>query len=295
MQDQTQKPSASSRASLDSNKAPLDSNRTRPDVSPEVLDRLDSLKLSALKELAYGASHEINNPLANIAARAQTLLRSETAPERRHALEAIHRQAMRAHEMISDLMLFARPPALVTELIDLRSVVEGVLEEIAEQFHQRSVQLLWKRPEMAFDCMGDPDQLTVAIMAVCTNSLEAIGTGGKVVVSLARITDRTLADHDLAGCNPIVAVETTSPSEWLVLEIADDGPGISDRVRPHLFDPFFSGREAGRGLGFGLSKCWRIITQHGGSVQARNRSERSPATSGAIVTICLPASNLPAR
>ena len=65
---------------------------------------VDPEKLAALKELAYGASHEINNPLANIAARAQTLLREEVDLERRRALEAIHAQAMRAHEMISDLI-----------------------------------------------------------------------------------------------------------------------------------------------------------------------------------------------
>jgi signal transduction histidine kinase len=267
------------------------SNRTLPGNPPEVPDSLESLKLTAMKELAYGASHEINNPLANIAARAQTLLRDETAPERRHALEAIHRQAMRAHEMISDLMLFARPPALVTELIDLRLVVEDVLAELAESFHQRAVQLLWKRPELAFDCLGDPGQLAVAIMAVCTNSLEAIGTGGEVVVSLRRSADHSSADDQAADCQISIPDEPLSPVEWLVLEIADDGPGISEQVRPHIFDPFFSGREAGRGLGFGLSKCWRIITQHGGTVDASNRPEQCPSASGACVVIRLPASH----
>ncbi len=72
--------------------------------------RLEEEKLAALVELAYGASHEINNPLANIATRAQVLLREEPHPERRRMLSAIHAQAMRAHEMIADLMLFARPP-----------------------------------------------------------------------------------------------------------------------------------------------------------------------------------------
>ena len=292
MQDQTRKSSTSNKGSRNSSKAPLDADRIHQhDVPPEAPNGLESLKLSALKELAYGASHEINNPLANIAARAQTLLRDEAAPERRYALEAIHRQAMRAHEMISDLMLFARPPALVTEMVDLRSIVEGVLEELAEPFQHRAVRFLWKRPDEsmqcqgAFDCMGDPGQLAVAIMAVCTNSLEAIGTGGEVAVSLGH----QISDRLPAGQHPTAAAETAAPTEWLVLEIADDGPGISETVRPHLFDPFFSGREAGRGLGFGLSKCWRIITQHGGSVDASNRSETSPATPGAIVTICLPA------
>ena len=53
----------------------------------------------------------------------------------------------------------------------------------------------------------------------------------------------------------------------VIIEVRDDGPGIPAEVRPHIFNPFYSGREAGRGLGFGLSKSWRIITQHGGRIE----------------------------
>jgi signal transduction histidine kinase len=54
--------------------------------------------------------------------------------------------------------------------------------------------------------------------------------------------------------------------------VTDDGPGIEPHVREHLFDPFYSGREAGRGLGFGLPKCWRIAELHGGKVEVRSES-----------------------
>src|SRR5438477_12478568 len=80
---------------------------------------LESAKLQALYNFAYGLSHEINNPLANIATRAQTLLVDEKDPERRRKLATIVQQAFRAHEMIADLMLFARPPALRREQIDV--------------------------------------------------------------------------------------------------------------------------------------------------------------------------------
>ena len=59
-----------------------------------------------------------------------------------------------------------------------------------------------------------------------------------------------------------------------VLQIEDNGPGIPPEVRPHIFDPFYSGREAGRGLGFGLSKAWRIITLHGGSLSVDSAADR---------------------
>src|SRR5438309_9187168 len=80
---------------------------------------LESAKLQALYNFAYGLSHEINNPLANIATRAQTLLLDEKDPERRRKLATIVQQAFRAHEMIADLMLFARPPAVRAQEVDL--------------------------------------------------------------------------------------------------------------------------------------------------------------------------------
>jgi signal transduction histidine kinase len=75
-----------------------------------------------------------------------------------------------------------------------------------------------------------------------------------------------------------------SPSGPIEITIADNGPGIPPEVRPKIFDPFFSGREAGRGLGFGLSKAWRIVTMHGGTIDVR-----ATPGGGATFVITLPA------
>jgi signal transduction histidine kinase len=210
------------------------------------METLERLKLDAMKELAYGASHEINNPLANISARAQALLRDEKHPERRRALEAIHQQAMRAHEMISDLMLFARPPALELHAFDLGEMIQEVIEAMAEECRRRNVQLGVEIGEAA-EVVGDCQQLGVALTAVVLNAMEAIGQDGTVEIS----------------------VQQEDGSD-VRIEVKDTGPGISEQVREHMFDPFYSGREAGRGLGFGLSKCWRIVTDHGGEVTVGN-------------------------
>ncbi|MDZ4656557.1 MAG: HAMP domain-containing sensor histidine kinase [Bythopirellula sp.] len=227
------------------------------------MNELERQKLDALKELAYGASHEINNPLANIAARAQTLLRDEAHPERRRALEAIHQQALRAHEMISDLMLFARPPELVLESVDLNELIRLVVKSLADESADRQIEFILRLPENAVQIVGDAEQLTVALKAVCVNALEAVGCAGTVTIVVSR--------ENLVGV------------ERAVIEIADTGPGISAEIREHIFDPFFSGREAGRGLGFGLSKCWRIVTEHGGEIVVA-----SVATQGTTFTIHLP-------
>ena len=226
-------------------------------------NELEQQKLDALKELAYGASHEINNPLANIAARAQTLLRDETHPERRRALEAIHQQALRAHEMISDLMLFARPPELVMGMVDLNELVHQVVNGLADEAAEREIEFATQWPVEPLLVPGDVEQLTVAVKAVCVNALEAIGRAGIVTITVCR--------EEFAG------------AEQAVIDIADTGPGISPDVRLHIFDPFFSGREAGRGLGFGLSKCWRIVSSHGGEIVVATENSR-----GATFTINLP-------
>jgi signal transduction histidine kinase len=203
---------------------------------------LEQAKLDAMKELAYGASHEINNPLANIAARAQTLLRDEADPERRRALEAIHQQALRAHEMISDLMLFARPPRLERQAVNVQQLLQRLQAELTPECRRREVELFVSADPALPAISADPTQLAVALKALVTNSLEAIGHSGRIDVT---------------------AIES---SGQLQITVHDTGPGIAPAVRPHIFDPFYSGREAGRGLGFGLSKCWRIVTAHSGRV-----------------------------
>ena len=224
---------------------------------------VEQAKLDALKELAYGAAHEINNPLASIAVHAETLLKEEEDPERRRRLAAIHTQAFRAHEMIADLMLFARPPALQRERQDVVALLTRVIDEMRWQAEELQVELEWKSPSRAIELEIDSDQIGVAIRAVCQNAMEAVGEGGCVTVSLG-------ARPDKQGMHQIV--------------VQDDGPGIPANVRQHVFDPFYSGREAGRGLGFGLSKCWRIITDHGGEVGIT-----CPRGGGTRTTLRLPA------
>jgi signal transduction histidine kinase len=238
----------------------------RDDFDARYLERLEHEKLEALKELAYGASHEINNPLANIAARAQTLIEDEADPDRRRKLIAIHRQALRAHEMISDLMLFARPPKLNLAACDVRRVVERLVEEQREPADERGIRLechVCDAPGVRL--MADETQLGVAVGVLLTNAIEAVGAQGHVSV------------HVRATC--------IDDEQLVEISVRDNGPGISEHVRQHMFDPFFSGREAGRGLGFGLSKCWRIVTEHGGRVVV-NR----PADGGAEIAILLPLS-----
>lgn len=212
--------------------------------------QLETEKIAAMRQLAYGASHDVNNPLANISTRAQALLRDETDPKRRQRLMAIDAQAFRAHDMISNLMTFAKPPKPQFSRVQLRPLVEKVvsrLSSMAEDQQSRvSVDVDYA---VYFDVDGE--QLTEMLFATTQNSLEALRQGGQVTIRC----DWVLGQSELR------------------IRIIDDGPGISPEVRRHVFDPFFSGREAGRGLGFGLSKVWRLMELHHGQVVINNIEE----------------------
>ena len=142
-------------------------------------------KLAALKEFAYGAGHEINNPLANISARAQTLLKDEHDPERRQKLAAINTQAFRAHEMIADLMLFAQPPEWKATHVAIGPLVAELesawRRQAAEQ--QTDLQRAHRRPVARR--LGRPQRLGRGAAALVANALEALGRGGTIELVVA--------------------------------------------------------------------------------------------------------------
>lgn len=237
-------------------------------LETEFQQTLETEKLEALRMLAYGESHEINNPLANIANRAQTLLRDEQDPERRRKLALIVTHAFRAHEMISDLMLFARPPALHRTAVNVMALADQVLAELAAEAKDQGTVLRRSSPDVPVTASCDGGHLAVGLRAICRNALEALGSGGRVELC---VRETAAPPDDPDG------------GRWCEIQVQDTGPGIPPPVRRHLFDPYFSGREAGRGLGLGLSKCWRIVTAHGGRIDVHSEPGR-----GTTFTVRLP-------
>lgn len=237
--------------------------------------QLERAKLDAMKQLAYGASHEVNNPLANISTRAQTLLRDETSPDRRQKLAAIVSQAFRAHDMISNMMLYGHPPEHSPSAFGIREWFKQLVPVLAPLWSTESPALVLKLnewqleldgsevPESAFDQLpherllwGDPEQLSILVQCLARNAFEAMDSEGKVAVSILAPPTVT-SDSEEA--------RYSEGDGWEIV-VSDDGPGMSPEIRRHCFDPFYSGREAGRGLGFGLSKAWAICRLHEGHI-----------------------------
>src|SRR5687768_7487202 len=107
---------------------------------------VERAKMAAIYQLAYGLSHEFNNPLANISSRAQALLIDEKDPERRRKLAAINAQAFRAHEMIADLMLFAKPPRIDKQPLEVQALLRQAVEELAPMAAEQGTELAVEPP-----------------------------------------------------------------------------------------------------------------------------------------------------
>jgi signal transduction histidine kinase len=222
---------------------------------------LEVAKAEALAEFSAGAGHEINNPLATISGRVQILLRDETDANRRQDLATIGAQALRVRDMIGDLMVYGRPPAPNPERLLLNDLAKSVIDRFAEtaRFQSCGIRLAAAGPVFV---TADPTQLRVVLSELVRNSLEAAGATSGV------IRRDPLGTAESRG-EIVVRLERTMSGEnaAAILSVTDNGPGLTEKDRTHLFDPFYSGRNAGRGLGFGLCKCRRIVSGHGGTIE----------------------------
>jgi two-component system NtrC family sensor kinase len=240
--------------------------------------RLQEEKLEALAEFSAGASHEINNPLAVISGQAQYLLAHlpgadvgspslngypslpETGPDNPpaltqagFALEVIIAQTRRIHGILRDLRQFARPSPAHPSLVDLPALLAQVAASLDEFAGQRQVRVeVVSQPER-LTVWADIDQLRTVLTSLLRNAIEAAPPEG-----WARLGIRD------------------EPGQGVQVFVEDNGPG-PDPLRKHaLFDPFYSGRNAGRGRGLGLPLAWRLARLQGGDVWLEERDPGAP-------------------
>ncbi|MEM7477192.1 MAG: HAMP domain-containing sensor histidine kinase [Planctomycetota bacterium] len=215
-------------------------------MDARLMAELDRQKTKALYNFAYGLSHELNNPLANISTRAGVLLQSCSDSKEAVLLQSIVDAAMRGGEMLGDLMLIARPPKLQMAETCLHEFLQQLVHDaqpLAERF-QLDLQLESKPARKA---KIDEKALREALWALVRNSIEASAP---------------------EQCIRICYECSTKGHE---LTIIDTGPGIAANILSQCCDPYFSGREAGRGLGMGLAKVRTIIKLHDGIFELGNK------------------------
>jgi signal transduction histidine kinase len=207
-------------------------------------ERLRRSKLEALVEFAAGASHEINNPLAVISGQSQYLLGRTSDERHRQALDSIIRQTQRIHSILTDLMQFARPARPFLQRLNLDSIIAAALDSCRGLAGEFGVKLERVAAANAVWVDADAQQLRTAVSCLVRNAVEAASADKGWVC---------------------VRCETGGNSVAIIVE--DSGPGPTAEQREHMFDPFYSGRAAGRGRGLGLPTAWRLAREQGGDVR----------------------------
>jgi signal transduction histidine kinase len=220
-------------------------------------------KLASLGVLAAGVAHEIRNPLTAIKARVFTL--KKALKESLSALadaNVIEREINRLEHIVRDVLLFARPAEPKREAVSAAALLCDVQNLMRSQLQKSGVDLT---VEYSTDVTieGDPNQLKQVVLNLIRNGAESIGGPGQIALRVVK--DRA----SLGG----------RPAKVAVIEVEDNGKGISPEVQKRLFDPFYTTKPAGTGLG--LSIAARIIEQHGGAL--RYKTEVGRGTTFGIV------------
>jgi signal transduction histidine kinase len=204
--------------------------------------RTRDAKLDALAEFAAGAAHELNNPLAVIVGRAQLLLGRMEDPDTIRSLRIILSQAQRSHRILRDLMFVARPQPLRPRACRPSEVLRACLSGFQEECDARGISLSSELEPSESPTWADPDALGHLAETLIRNAIQATPSGGRIQVRSAR------QGNELRW--------------WF----CDSGRGLGPAEGAHLFDPFYCGRQAGRGLGLGLPRAARMVAQAGGTL-----------------------------
>jgi signal transduction histidine kinase len=222
---------------------------------------VQSEKLVSLGQLAAGAAHEINNPLAAILGFADLLADDPTIPEKARATAAkIREQARRTKTLVGNLLSFARQVPAERALLDINTVVNNAVQLRALDLRSGTTRIELQLESVLPGVRGDGNQLMQVFFNIISNALEAMEAKNGGVLTIRTIRDRAN----------------------VVVLFLDTGPGLKEPSR--VFDPFYTTKPVGKGTGLGLSICFGIIQEHGGKILCYNRQE-----GGAVFRVELPA------
>ena len=217
-------------------------------------------KLSSLGRMAAGIAHEINNPLAGILLYSSNLVKKvpETGPLKK-GLEVIIHETIRCRGIIQDLLEFSRQREPVRTLADLNGVINKALSILSNEFRLNRISLEKSLSDHLPNVLIDANQIEQVFINFFMNAIEAVQGQGQVSV-------RSYKDEDNQG---------------VVVEIQDSGMGIPQEHLERIFEPFFSTKPKGTGLGLAVN--YGIIQKHGGQIRVSSQPGR-----GTTMTIRLP-------
>ena len=241
-------------------------------------------RLASIGALAAGVAHEIRNPLTGIGTSAQILKRRlESGDPRAPFADLILEEVTRLDRIVTSLLQFARPAAPRLRRESLLPALDKALALVQELAVRQNVQVRVDRSDAIPDIYVDHDQILQVLLNVLMNALQALEAGGEIRLTV-RIARKRAAERSQLGRRATDRLESpqeTPPVDVLELRIQDNGPGIPAAALARVFDPFFTTRAQGSGLG--LSICQSIVREHGGVI-----SIESVVGQGTAVIIDLP-------
>jgi signal transduction histidine kinase len=243
--------------------APL---RTKLVQSQTLLERQQ--KLATLGTLAAGIAHEIRNPLTSLKARLYTLEKHlQVVPAARKDTDIISAEISRLERIVQDVLSFARPSDPKLETIAADTLIREVQGLMSPNLENRAVQLIVESSPELF-IRADSGHLKQVLINLVRNAADAIDGAGTVTLRVR------------ATRAPLDGRETDA----VVLEVSDTGKGIPPEIEKRLFDPFFSTKETGTGLGLPIAA--RIVERHGGVLQYQTRPGRG-TTFGIVLPLAV--------
>jgi signal transduction histidine kinase len=227
---------------------------------------INSQHLAHLGEIAANMAHEINNPVGIIAAYSEFLLRDTPRDDvHRDDFETIRHEALRCSTIISRLLNYARPAAREIVKCRLDKMNDEVIAMLFREKHNPNVNVQKEYPDVVPEILADCEQLKQALVNVYLNAREAINNRGTIQTDI-RVIEKS---------------EKHEGQDVIELSIKDSGKGFSRGSLEQAFDPFFSERDGGTGLGLTITR--QIIEAHQGSISVQNHP-----SDGAEIRIILP-------
>ncbi len=237
-------------------------------------------RLAAVGELSSGVAHEIRNPLGIIKTISQSIKEENTDEEIKESLEIIEHEINRANKVVEGLLDFAKPGRLKIDEISLEKLLRDLVLMTGKLAEQKGLRLIVEPMDQDYIIEGDPDKLKQGLLNLVLNGIQAmeereIKEAERQEIEMHEVV-RQDGDTEETGTMRIQLTEPKadkSPSEKRIrLVIKDQGTGIDPENRNKIYDPFFTTKDQGSGLG--LSITHRIIEEHQGSLEIRSEPNK---------------------
>lgn len=219
-------------------------------------------KMAMVGKLAAGVAHSVRNPLTSVKMRLFSLERSlKLSAVQQEDFEVISEEIRHLDTIIRNFLEFSRPPKLKFQSVCPSELVDNTLQLLRHRLESCGVQVRVVRERPLPEVSADPEQLKEVLVNLIMNACDAMVDGGRITISEEV---GTFGDK----------------GTMVVLNVADNGPGIPAAQRDHIFKPFYSTKEEGTGLGLSIAN--RIMAEHGGWIHLR------PSNRGASFVVALP-------